>query len=144
MSRWGKCDFKELQALQKRMEQLQRADLETLLKTTTNQVAARLLSKVIKRTPVGVYPPSSGKVGGTLRRNWRSSSVRRVANGYEVTVYNNTHYAPYVEYGHRTRGGGGWVEGRFMLTKSELEIEKDIPRIIEVKLKKLLGETFGK
>ena len=38
-----------------------------------------------------------------------------------------------------TRNHKGWVEGKFMLTISEQELEGDIPKIIERKLKGFLG-----
>ena len=46
---------------------------------------------------------------------------------YITRVQNPVSYAPYVEYGHRTRGAGGvpeaqrkrkWIEGQFMMTNS--------------------------
>jgi len=40
-----------------------------------------------------------------------------------------------VEFGHRTINRVGWVDGRFMLTISEQELEADAPRILENKLK---------
>ena len=118
------------------------------------ELAARLLAKVIKRTPVGDYPKSSGKKGGTLRRGWtgeKSSSaqayanslkVNRVGGAYVIEVINPVEYASYVEFGHRTRGGKGWVEGKFMLTISEQELERDAPRVLENKLKKKLEECL--
>ena len=53
-------------------EQLENADsvVEEFINACAKELAARLLSKVIKRTPVGQYPSGSGKVGGTLRRGW--------------------------------------------------------------------------
>ncbi len=137
------ADYKQLKELQKRIEQMEKYDLDTFVKQATNEIAQRLYGKAVKRTPVGQYPKGSGKVGGTLRRGWRMTQVKPMADGYEVQVINPTDYASYVEFGHRTRGGGGWVEGRFMLTKSELEIEKDIPKIVERKLMKFLMEKLG-
>lgn len=156
MSRWGKCDYRELQQLQKRLEVLRKQDLEKFCRDAAKELAARLLAKVIKRTPVGVYPTSSGKVGGTLRRGWtgqtnanatayaHSLPIVKTGNGYEITIINPVKYASFVEYGHRTRGGGGWVEGRFMLTKSEMEIEGQAQKIIERKLSNYLNGAFGK
>lgn len=92
-----------------------------------------------RRTPVGVYPSGSGKVGGTLRRNWSVKFYDRGGRGFEAVIYNSTYYAPYVEYGHRKRGGRGWVEGRFMLTKAEEKIVRDAPAIIAKELRKILN-----
>lgn len=135
-------DYDQLEKLQKQIEQLQKFDFDSFVRDATNEIAQRFYAKVVKRTPVGQYPKGSGKVGGTLRRGWTMTQVTKVADGYEVQVLNPVYYAPYVEYGHRTRGGGGWVEGRFMLTKSELEIEQDLPRLIERKLVKFLEDKL--
>lgn len=135
-------DYKQLQALQKQIEQLQKFDFDAFVRDATNELAQRFYAKVVKRTPVGQYPKGSGKVGGTLRRGWRMTQVTPVGDGYEVQVINPVYYAQYVEFGHRTRGGGGWVEGRFMMTKSELEIESEMPKIIERKLVKFLEDKL--
>ena len=128
--------------------------VDLFIESCAKELAARLLAKVIKRTPVGQYPISSGKKGGTLRRGWtgeklQSASiyannlkVNHFGNVYVIEIVNPVEYASYVEFGHRTRNHEGWVEGKFMLTISEQEIESDAPRILENKLKKKLGECF--
>jgi hypothetical protein len=104
------------------------------------------------------------KKGGTLRRGWTSKTEAEAANGsgkgtdaviyanslaikkvgsnYVIEIINPVHYASYVEFGHRTANHKGWVEGKFMLTISEQELEADAPRVIENKLNKYLGECF--
>jgi hypothetical protein len=47
-------------------------------------------------------------------------------------------YAPYVEYGHRTRDHKKWVRGTYMLTISEQELKGKVEAIVERKVKKLL------
>lgn len=155
MSKWGSVDYKQFKDLQKRLEKLAKADLEKFCEETSKELAARLLGKVIPRTPVGQYPASSGKVGGTLRRGWTSGKdqnasayakslpVQKSGDGYTITIKNPVNYGSFVEYGHRTRGGGGWVEGQFFLTKSEMEVERDLPKIIERKLLKYFGDIFN-
>lgn len=145
-------DLKEFRTeLQKSLSGKQ---LELFIESCAKELAARLLAKVIKRTPVGVYPKESGKVGGTLRRGWTGGKgqnanafagnlkVHHYGGVYVIEVENPVEYSSYVEFGHRTRGGKGWVEGRFMLTISEKEIQRDAPRVLENKLKKKLGECF--
>lgn len=56
MGRWGKCDFKQLKTLSKRMEKLASTDYDQFCKTAAKELAARLLAKVIRRTPVGKKP----------------------------------------------------------------------------------------
>ena len=155
MGKNGKVDTKDLENFRKNIEKtLGSQQINEFIESCAKELAARLLAKVIKRTPVGQYPSSSGKKGGTLRRGWtgeKSQSASAYAQGlkvnhfgnvYVIEIVNPVNYAPYVEFGHRTRGGNGWVEGKFMLTISEQEIERAAPKILENKLKKKLGECF--
>lgn len=165
MGRWAKCDLGQIKKLQEQMQKLGNADLEKFCEDVTKELAARLLRKVIKRTPVGEY--SDGKVGGNLRRGWSAGShreaelsstfgsgtsaskyvsdlpVTRVGNCYQIEIINPVMYASYVEFGHRTRDHKGWVPGRFMLTISENELSSVAPRIIEQRIMKYLKECFG-
>lgn len=164
MGRWGKVDFEQMRRLQKKMQKLEKVDMDKFCEDMAKELAARLLRKVIKRTPVGQY--DDGTVGGTLRRGWTASSHREAelastfgggngaksfvdslsvtkrGNVYEVEVINPVEYAMYVEYGHRTRNHKGWVPGRFMMTISADEVERQAPNIVEKKLMKLLKEAF--
>nr|DAL80221.1 MAG TPA: type I neck protein [Caudoviricetes sp.] len=86
----GKFDFKEVRQLQKQIAQLDK-DRDQFCEDCARYLAARLLTKVIKRTPVGEYDTywtdkdgtrlvdgkgkaialrKSAKKGGTLRRGW--------------------------------------------------------------------------
>ncbi len=165
--RWGNCDFRQLQKLQKKLEKFQRGDMEKFCEECAKELAARFLAKVIKRTPVGQYPSSTGKKGGTLRRGWTAATEReaeatavfgggtaaktyadslkitKTGNVYQVEIINSVNYASYVEFGHRTANHNGWVPGRFMLTISEQELESQAPNILEKKLMKYLGECFN-
>ena len=155
MGKNGKVDCKELREFQKQLQKnLSGQQLDLFIESCAKELAARLLAKVIKRTPVGQDPSGSGKVGGTLRRGWTGGKgqasnafagnlkVHHFGNTYVIEVENPVEYASYVEFGHRTRGGKGWVEGHFMLTISEEEVQRDAPRVLENKLKKKLGECF--
>lgn len=177
MGNYGKCNFDELKQLKKNIEQLENKQNE-FMEVCAKELAARLLAKVIKRTPVGDYSRKitvvakkdsknhkkgdkytkrinpSGKVGGTLRRGWtagknqnakdyaNSLKINHFSDTYVIEITNPVEYASYVEYGHRTRNGKGWVEGRFMMTISEQEIKSIAPRILENKIKKLLGDCL--
>lgn len=145
MARSGKCDFKELQAFQKQVEQMNSSFNEEFFESCAKELAARLLRKAIKRTPVGQYPKGSGKVGGTLRRGWgKAGNLKVVRSGHSVhvTIINPTEYASYVEYGHRTRGGGGWVKGHLMMTISAQEIQSIAPALLQKRLEAKLREAF--
>ena len=180
MGRNGKVDYSGILAIRDEIEKnFSGQELQSFLDSCAKELAARLLAKVVKRTPVGDYSTEvevvakrdskkhkkgevytkkvnkGGKVGGTLRRGWtgekqQSASayaqelkVHHTGNSYVIEIVNPVEYASYVEYGHRTRGHKGWVQGKFMLTISEEEIQRDAPRILENKLKKKLGEIFN-
>jgi len=163
MAKWGKCDFKQLKQLQKKLDKLQRTDVDKFCEDCAKELAARLLAKVIKRTPVGKYPSGSGKNGGTLRRGWTAATeaeaqskgrsnakeyvktlrVTKIGNTYQIEIINPVNYVSYVEFGHRTRNGKGWVNGLFMLTISEQELDSQAPAILEKKLLKYLGDAFN-
>ena len=75
-----------------------------------NNVSQKLIAKVKLKTPVD---------SGVLQKSWRSKKDGDLAR----IVYNRVEYGPHIEYGHRTRGGKSFVDGRYMLTKSVNEIE---------------------
>ena len=103
-----------------------------------------------------------GKMGGTLRRGWVSVTQEETENGkgavqakqileyvhglqisrsgsiLKIEIINPVEYAAYVEYGHRTPGGKGWVRGQFMMTISEQELQTMAPQLLERKIKKFL------
>lgn len=165
MARWGRCDYKQLQKLRDNLQKLQEIDLDKFCRDMSKELAARLLALVIPRTPVGEYPKSIGKKGGTLRRGWTAKTEQEAASGsgsglnkapeyanslpifkrgrtFYIEVINPVTYASYVEFGHRTRGGSGWVAGRYFLTLSEKDLERVAPSVIEKKLEALLREAF--
>ena len=95
----------------------------------------------------------AGYTGGTLRDAWTILPVEKQVNNSVVTIVNNTEYASYVEFGHRQRPGryvpalgkslkANWVKGRFMLTISEQELERQLPGLLEQKLYTLLKGVF--
>ena len=95
-----------------------------------NNISQKLVAKVKLKTPVGKVK------GGTLRRSWR---VKKEGELVRI-IYNNIHYAPHVEYGHRTRGGKSFVDGRYMLTKSVQEIEETLTSEFSMMIENLFNE----
>ena len=95
-----------------------------------NKISQKLIAKVKLKTPVGKVK------GGTLRRSWRVKKDGDLAR----IIYNNVHYAPYIEYGHRTRGGKSFVDGRYMLTKSVQEIEDTLTSEFSIMIENLFNE----
>jgi hypothetical protein len=143
MGKWGSCDFKQLKRFQEKMQKLDVNQINEICISLTNELSARLLRKVIKRTPVGQYPSGSGKTGGTLRRGWNIGEITKSGNTYEVEIINPTEYASYVEFGHRTRNHKDWVKGRFMITISEKELEAQATKVIEKRIMEYLEWCFN-
>lgn len=166
MAKWGSADYEQLKYLQERLQKLGQVDLDKFCTDVSKELAARLLSLVIPRTPVGQYPTEAGKKGGTLRRGWtggkksgaasyaQSLPVSKSGGTYTIEVINPVEYASYVEFGHRQEPGRfvpaigkrlkvGWVNGQYFLTLSEDELERLAPSVIECKLNKLLREVFN-
>lgn len=168
MSGFGNIDTRGLQQFQEQLQQLQNPD--KFVESCAKELAARLLSKVVKRTPVGDYSGDSyvcasnkqvhkgqkvkGKVGGTLRRGWtgqqktkatdyiNSLTVNHTGDKYVIEIVNPVEYASYVEFGHRTANHSGWVNGHFMMTISEQELQTIAPKVLEAKIKKYLKGIF--
>lgn len=154
MGKNGKFDYKEFEKFKDKITQLEDKQNE-FMEACAKELAARLLAKAIKRTPVRKKedcPP--GVVGGTLRRGWtagknqnatgyaKSLQIQHIGDAYKIEITNPVEYASYVEFGHRARNHKDWVEGKFMMTISEQEIQTIAPKVLENKLKKLLGECF--
>lgn len=154
MARSGTFNFQDFEKIKNNLEKLNQEQVDLFIDACAKELAARLLAKVIKRTPVGDYPNSSGKKGGTLCRGWTggknssavayadSLTIHHFGDAYVIEIINPVEYASYVEFGHRTANHKEWVNGRFMLTISEQEIQQAAPAIIEKKLMKQMGELF--
>ena len=95
------------------------------------------------------------RTGGTLRKGWTVSQVIKNGSTYSVEVINTVPYASYVEYGHRQTAGRfsptlgkklkkTWVNGRFMLTISENEINDNLNEILSKQLDKVLRKVFSR
>ncbi|MBD5089353.1 MAG: HK97 gp10 family phage protein [Clostridiales bacterium] len=96
MARMGSFDIRGLKNLQRNLNKIQEQQVNEFVEGCAKELAARLLAKVIKRTPVGDYSKEievtakrdskkhkkgdtykkrinpTGKMGGTLRRGWTS------------------------------------------------------------------------
>jgi hypothetical protein len=139
-----KVDVKQLEALQERLEDLSAGQKDQFFEAAAKDTAARFLVVVKRATP---------KDTGTLRRGWTSGKdiseqaaassipVKRFGRSYSITVENNVEYAEYVEYGHRTRGGG-YVDPQYFVKRSQEAFEPNIPRFLEKKLDQFLKEAF--
>ena len=92
-----------------------------------NNISQKLIRKVKLKTPVD---------SGVLKKGWRSKKDGDLAR----IVYNNVKYGPHVEYGHRTRGGKSFVDGRYMLTKSVQEIEDTLTSEFSMMIENLFND----
>lgn len=164
MGKMGGFSASGLKQLQRELEKMKAGNADAFVEECAKELAARLLAKVIKRTPVGQYPTGSGKKGGTLRRGWTSAQsgsgsegiqsggakgyvdrlkINRYGGFLVIELVNPVEYASYIEFGHRTKDHKGWVRGHFMLTISEQEIQEIAPKVLERKIKKYLMECMG-
>lgn len=128
----GNFDFRELRELQRQVEKIQQ-DRNKFCEKCAEELAARLLAKVKRRTPVS---------SGELRRNWTVGEVHKNGDSYIVEIINSTDYASHVEYGHRTANHRGWVPGKLMMTISEQKLQEAAPAILEQKLEQWLSGVF--
>ncbi len=135
-------------------------------KVEVTKVAKRDGKKHKKDEAYTAYINPSGKVGGTLRRGWTgggavkdpktyagSLPISKMGADYTIEIVNPVEYASYVEFGHRQEVGRyvpalgktlkqGWVEGKYMLTKSEARLRSVAPAILEQELEQVLREVF--
>lgn len=142
MGSWGNVEFEQLKRLAKNLDKMQ-ASSERVCLDIVKELAARFLRKVVQRTPKrnpAICP--SGVTPGTLQKGWRVGSIEKQGNDYVVTIYNSVDYANFVEYGHGTRNHKGWVQGEFMMTISERELQAITPQLINKKVDEWLKEVL--
>ncbi|WP_445477989.1 HK97 gp10 family phage protein [Lysinibacillus irui] len=133
MGRGGRVDLRQLKAFERKLAKLASGDFERFCEAAAKELSARLLGKVIRRTPVDE---------GTLRRGWTIGQVKKSGSLYEIEVINGVDYSQYIEFGHRTSNHQGWVNGRFMMTISADELDQQAPAILERKLVNMLKEAI--
>ena len=79
--------------------------------------------------------------------------VTKEGSDFNIVLINPVHYADYVEFGHRQKPGrfvpalgerlkASFVEGQYMLTISEKELQGQIPSILQQRLKTFLQGAF--
>jgi len=151
----GRINLNDLRKFQKSLLKMTKSELQQWNEAAVKELAARLLAKAGKRTPVYKKIPNDANAhtGGTLRRGWTIGEVKKVGNEYTIEVFNPVHYAEYVEFGHRgvyvpelgkvMHKNTHWTEGQFMLTMSEQELQLEAPKIMMNKLKTFMGGYFG-
>lgn len=114
-------DLSQFKVFQNKIQRLSEEFKNQAIKEITQVASQNILQQTQSNTPVDT---------GTLRRGWKTE-INDVPNGYQIEISNNVEYAPYVEYGHRTRGGKSFVEGRYMLTNAMRDTENNIGQLAE-------------
>lgn len=117
MGKMGSFKASDLKKLQRQLNKIKDGNVDAFVEECAKELAARLLAKVIKRTPVGDYSKEievtakrdsknhkkgdaykkranpSGKKGGTLKRGWISQSQdeaeskKGIPNHEEILAY---------------------------------------------------------
>ena len=110
--------------------------VEAHIRAALAEAVAMALRQVKERTPVQT---------GTLRREWKITSIVKDGDYWAVTLYNDTKYAPYVEFGHRTppskkTGERHWVNGQFMMKISCDEVKKNMKYIVQKHINAMLAQ----
>ena len=108
MASWGKCDFSEFKAMADRFRSAADTNAgDRFTREVLQELGNMLLASTKQRTPVDT---------GQLRRTWFITSVRQRGDIFEIEIYNNTEYAPWVENGPprcRAWTNRGLVRGLF-------------------------------
>ena len=68
---------------------------------------------------------------GRLQDSWKVGKIEKRGDEYYIEVYTNVEYAEPVEYGHRTRGGKGFVKGKHMMAISLEEVSARLPAYLQ-------------
>lgn len=106
--------------------------IQKILDEAMTKAARIVLTQAKENTPV-----DSGK----LRRGWYATRPKHQGNSVSVDIINYNKYAPHVEYGHRTRGGG-YVAGQYMLTNTLNEVKSVYERLANKALEDYFADLF--
>lgn len=118
--------FDGLDAMEKNLSQMIEQEYPAEFRKMVIQIAQELNDKIKEKTPVS-QGKSKRKKGGYLQGNWHVGRIEKRGNEYYIEITNNTEYAEFVEYGHRTRGGKGFVKGSHMMELSIAEVQEFLP-----------------
>ena len=154
----GGFDYKEFRDLAEGVKKLEKGTSK-FIEDFLTEMALRALRSVKKRTPVDT---------GDLRAAWYLSGVARRGDTVMINIINPKLYASWVEYGHWQKPGrfipgsflgdkfeyipgypfgmvlsNPWVDGRFMLTISIQEIERQMPKRLEAAWAKYAAGLLG-
>jgi hypothetical protein len=151
-------EFEEIRNLAKQFKKaVDERVIERFIREFMLEMAYRTQAKFKRRTSVNT---------GDLRRKWMVGKVEKHGNSYVVEIYNNLDYASFIEYGFRSHfvpgewqgnqfqyipghdegmwvgGKSPWVPGKFMMTISMKEMEREFPKFLERRQLKLLNQIM--
>lgn len=160
MSRWGSVTVEGIETFYEKIQAFE-TNIDILYENLARECANRLLSLVVKRTPLESNAVNQCEV---LRHAWTARNEQEAQEGisvkfdeyiqslevvkkedsYEIMITNPVHYASDIEYGYKTKNQK-WIDGHFMLAISENELKSKLPSILEYEIKKNLkeAEVFG-
>lgn len=122
-------------------------DISQIDRKVLNAAVNAGLKDVKENTPVGKYSAGSGKVGGTLRKGWRSTRARPEGKGIQKSLENNVYYAPYVNDGHRIVNQKGetvgYVEGMYFLEHANNIVEKTMIQKFNAEIERVKAKHDG-
>ena len=116
----------EIQGLDELVDTLNNAsnNFEKEASKKLNKIAKEVLKDAKDKTPIDT---------GVLKDSWLSKKKGNL----ERIVYNNKHYAPHIEYGHRTKNKKGFVEGKYMLTRAVKKAEENLEESFSILIENL-------
>lgn len=118
-----KIDDADFQAWADRVKKKATASkVRPFIEKSLENVGEQALRQLKTNTPVDT---------GNLRRGWVSEGSSYGDGGWQVKLANHVEYAYFVENGHRTRGGNGWVPGQFFMKRSTEAIQRQLPQLID-------------
>ncbi len=114
--------FEGFDALERQLTQMIEQDFPEEFKQKVIDIAYELQGQVKQNTPF---------VTGVLQDGWKVGNLEKRGDEYYIEVYTNVEYAEPVEYGHRTRGGKGFVKGHHMMAISLEEVSARLPAYLQ-------------
>lgn len=138
MSSFGKFDTKGFDDFVAQFESKVKGELIAYeVEDAMSTLATKAVESAKKKTPVDT---------GTLRRNWSVSGIKHAGNAFQVDIFNNVEYAPFIENGHRIVRGGktvGYQPGVFLLKDTMDTINVLATRTIQPRFDKALRDIMG-
>lgn len=114
--------FDGFDALEQQLTQMIEREFPEEFKALVIQIAYELQGRVKENTPHKT---------GRLQDSWKVGKIEKRGDEYYIEVYTDVEYAEPVEYGHRTRGGKGFVQGNHMMAISLEEVSQRLPAFLQ-------------